>query len=347
MPVIHTALLSFGMSGQYFHAPFIQAHPGFRLAGAWERSRRLIQQHYPDARSYTSLEEVLADPAVDLVVVNTPNHTHHAFAKAALLAGKHVLVEKAFTCTVAEARELQTLAVSQGRILGVYHNRRYDSDFLTVQQVMASGVLGTVLEAELRFERFRLSRSAKLHKESPNPGAGLLKDLGPHLIDQACVLFGRPDAVFADIRTTRPGSEVDDWFDIRFYYGGLNLRLLSGMHMRFQQPGYILHGTAGSFVKSRADIQEQDLLAGKQPGSDGWGAEPETAWGTLFTGREGTVHEEKIPSLQGNYGLLYASLHKAIRDGKPLPVSATEGVLVMELIEAALRSHESRQVVTL
>ncbi len=341
MHVINTALLAYGMSGKYFHAPFLRAHPGFRLSGCWERSQQKITGDDPQAVSWPSLDVLLADPSIELVVVNTPNHTHFEYARAALLAGKHVLVEKAFTCTAAEAKTLMNLGRERGLQVAVYHNRRFDSDFMAVQQVLQSGRLGNLVEAELRFERFRPQPGPKLHKESPNPGAGLLKDLGPHLLDQACCLFGMPGAIAADLRCTRPGSQVDDWMDIRLYYEGVQVRLLSGMYMRFQQPAFVLHGTAGSFFKNRSDRQEADLVAGRKPGTPGWGEEPEPEWGTLYASTGGDIRTEKVPSPAGNYGLFYEKLYGAICHGTPLPVSAADGLRVMELIEAAQASYES------
>ena len=202
MKKIKTALLSFGMSGKVFHAPFLELHPGFDLVGAWERSRKLIQQDYSSVKSYVDFDNVLNDD-IDLVVVNTPVATHHEYAKAALLAGKHVIVEKAFTTNAAEAEELHYIAEEENLKLAVFQNRRWDSDFRTVQQIVEREILGEIVEAEIHFDRYNPDLSPKRHKETANPGAGVLKDLGSHIIDQAIVLFGFPDAVFADIRTTR------------------------------------------------------------------------------------------------------------------------------------------------
>lgn len=189
MSQIKTALLSFGMSGKVFHAPFISLHKGFQLTGAWERSKKEIEKAYPGVRSYSTLESVLADDSIQLVIVNTPTYTHYEYAKAALLAGKDVIVEKAFTTTVAEAMELKTIAEKKGVKIAVFQNRRWDSDFKTVQKIKKSGVLGNIVEAELRFERYKPIIGPKQHKETPGPGAGLLKDLGPHLIDQGNLSF--------------------------------------------------------------------------------------------------------------------------------------------------------------
>ncbi|HMG83404.1 MAG TPA: Gfo/Idh/MocA family oxidoreductase, partial [Ferruginibacter sp.] len=225
MQPIKTALLSFGMSGKVFHAPFIELHPGFQLAGAWERSTKIIQQIYPETKSYATFAEVLNDREVELVIVNTPTYTHYDYAKQALLAGKHIIVEKAFTTTVKEAEELKELSIQQNKTIGVYQNRRYDSDFKTVQKLIREGCVGDINEVEIHFDRFKPTLSPKKHKEIPGPGAGILKDLGAHIIDQALCLFGMPAAVFADIRITRPLSQVDDDINLLLYYPTFRVRL--------------------------------------------------------------------------------------------------------------------------
>ena len=214
MNQINTALCSYGMSGTVFHAPFISIHPGFNFYGVWERSKNLAQEKYPAVKVFRTYEEMLMDPAVELVVVNTPSYTHYDYAKQALVAGKNVIVEKPFTATVEQARELVSIAKENGLKLSVFQNRRWDSDFLTVKSVLDSGVLGDILEAEFHYDRYNLVLSPKAHKETPGPAVGGLYDLGPHLIDQALVLFGMPERVFADIMMTRPGSKVDDYFEI-------------------------------------------------------------------------------------------------------------------------------------
>lgn len=344
MTPIHTALLSFGMSGKVFHAPFIKAHPGFQLAGAWERSKHAIADAYPGARSYASLEELLADDTVELVVVNTPNYTHYDYAKKALLAGKHIVVEKPFTATVEEGEELIRIAKEQNRIISVYQNRRYDSDFKAVEQVVRQGWLGRIVEAELHYDRYRVELSPKLHKENPGPGAGALYDLGPHLIDQALQLFGRPDAVFADIRSLRPDSQVDDYFELLLYYPGLRVRLHCSYLVREPLPSYQLHGTDGSFIKERTDTQEVALLAGGVPGTPGWGVEPPGHGGLLHTERDGRTIREQLPDFTGNYGDYYETIYQTLRQGAPVAITAEQGLDVVRIIEAARLSHTDKCV---
>jgi len=345
MPPIKTALLSFGMSGKLFHAPFIQVHPGFQLAGAWERSKQIIQEFYPGVTSYPSLEALLADESVDLVIVNTPTGTHFQYAKQALLAGKNIIVEKAFTTNVAEAVELKNIAEKVNKKISVYQNRRWDSDFKTVKKIITEGWLGELVEAEIRFDRFKPELSPKPHKEIQGPGSGILKDLGSHIIDSAICLFGFPGAVFADIRITRPDSVVDDWFDILFYYEKLRVRLKGGVFVRESLPGFIIHGSKGSFLKNRTDVQETDLLAGKIPNTTDWGTEPVSEQGLLHTEREGNIIREKVQSLQGNYYDYYDGVYKALTENKPMPVTADDGINVMRIIESAIQSCNEKKVI--
>ena len=346
MSAINTALCSFGMSGKIFHAPFIQLNKGFNLYGVWERSKKTAAADYPAIKSFESLEAMLADDAIELVVVNTPNYTHYEFAKKALLAGKHVLVEKSFTVTVSEAEELIQLAKKQDKQLSVYQNRRYDSDFKTVQKIVSEGLLGKIVEAEFHFDRFNLSLSPKQHKETPNPGAGLLHDLGPHIIDQAVCLFGMPKSLFGYLRVQRPLSLVNDYFNADLFYPELTVRLKSGLIVKEPPAAYCLHGTHGSFVKQRADVQEDTLKKGLKPGASDWGKEAPDASGILNISRDGLTSRIVIPSLQGNYMEFYDALYKAIKDKEKLPVSAEDGLNVMRIIEAVRKSDHLGTIIS-
>ncbi|WP_321425936.1 Gfo/Idh/MocA family oxidoreductase [uncultured Bacteroides sp.] len=346
MKQINTALLSFGMSGRVFHAPFINLHKGFHLAGSWERSKKQIQEFYPGTHSYDSFEAILNDDSIDLVVVNTPVYSHFEYAAKALKAGKHVVVEKAFTSTVSEAEELKAIALEQNRQIAVFQNRRWDSDLRTVKQVIDSGVLGEINEMEIHFDRFNLNLSPKKHKEEPNPGAGIMRDLGPHVIDQALYLFGMPEAVFADLRVTRPDSTVEDCFDILLYYPSFRVRIKGGYIVKEALPAYIVHGTKGSFLKSRADVQEADLQKGLTPGAPDWGTEPEEEQGLINYDKDGTTTREKIKTLQGNYMEFYNGVYNSLTQNKPMPVTVDDGIRVMKIIEAAFQSSEARRAIT-
>jgi scyllo-inositol 2-dehydrogenase (NADP+) len=346
MKQINTALLSFGMSGRVFHAPFINLHKGFHLAGSWERSKKQIQEFYPGTHSYDSFEAILNDDSIDLVVVNTPVYSHFEYAAKALKAGKHAVVEKAFTSTVSEAEELKAIALEQNRQIAVFQNRRWDSDFSTVKQVIDSGVLGGINEMEIHFDRFNLQLSPKKHKEEPNPGAGIARDLGPHIIDQALYLFGMPEAVFADLRITRPDSAVEDYFDILLYYPSFRVRIKGGYIVKEVLPAYIIHGTKGSFLKSRADVQEADLQKGLTPDTPDWGTEPKSEEGLINYDVDGETIRKKIETLQGNYLEFYNGIYNSLTQNKPMPVTVDDGIRVMKIIEAAFQSSEARKVIT-
>ena len=334
---IKTALCSFGMSGRVFHAPFIHAHPGFELSAVWERDKSLAATIYPGIRTARSLDELFED--VELVVVNTPNYTHFDYARRALQAGKHVVVEKPFATTVYEAVTLAEQAHKHGVQLSVFQNRRYDSDYQTVKGVIASGVLGDIAEMEIHYDRYNEAISPKTHKETPGPGTGILYDLGPHLIDQALQLFGLPESIFADLRIQRPVSQVIDYMELLLYYNHFPVRLKAGYLVREPGPAYIAHGTKGSFLKRRSDVQEADLLAGRM--SDG--IEPESEWGLLHDA-EG---RRSVPSVKGNYGAYYDQLYKAIREGQPLPVTPEEGIDVMRVMQAAVLSAKEGRILPL
>lgn len=339
MKVIKTALLSYGMSGKVFHAPFLNFHPGFKLVGAWERSKKIINSDFPSVKSYNSLHELLSDD-IDLVIVNTPVDTHFAYANESLLAGKHVLVEKAFTTTAKQAASLLQLADAKKLKLSVFQNRRWDSDFKTVQHIINKKVLGEIIDAEIHFDRFRPELSPKLHKETDNPGAGILIDLGSHIIDQALCLFGFPKSVYASIRKTRDNSVVNDWFDLTLFYENLNVRLKASYLVREQLPAYIINGKKGSFIKNRADVQEDELKAGVNLANASWGKEPESDYGIVHTEIDGQIIRKKVESLPGNYYDFFDQLYYSITTNSALPVSAADGLNVMKIIDAALESSE-------
>ncbi|MFT5753797.1 MAG: scyllo-inositol 2-dehydrogenase (NADP+) [Flavobacterium sp.] len=346
MNKIRTALLSYGMSGKVFHAPFIELHPGFELIGAWERSKKLIQHNYSNAKSYSSIEELLADD-IDLVIVNTPVDTHFQYAEQVLNAGKHAIVEKAFTTSAKEAESLKKLADEKGLKLAVYQNRRWDSDFKTVKNILDKNMLGEIVEAEIRFDRFNPLLSAKKWKESTNAGAGILKDLGPHIIDQALCLFGYPNAIFADIRKLRENSLIDDNIDIILYYPGKRVRLHAGFFNKEQLPGFTLQGRKGSFLKYRADVQEDILKTGEKATLEDWGKEPKEKEGILNIISNGKTVRKTIPTLNGNYYDFFEGVYQSIINNTIEPVTADDGLKVMQIIEAAIESSNLKKVIDL
>jgi scyllo-inositol 2-dehydrogenase (NADP+) len=342
--LINTSLCSFGMSGQVFHAPFITTHAGFKLQGVWERTKNLAKEKYPGTKHYRSLEELLADDEVELVVVNTPSATHFDYAKKCLEAGKHVIVEKPFTANSKESAALIDLAGNKGLKLSVYQNRRYDSDYRIVKKILEEGWLGDIIDAEIRYDRYSPDLSYKIHKETPTPAVGCLYDLGSHLIDQAIQLFGMPQSVFADIRINRKNSKVDDYFNLILYYPTHPVTLRSSYFVREPFPGYAFHGRLGSFIKTKTDVQEIALQAGKIPGGDDWGIESEENDGLLHTEKEGRIIMKNIKPLPGNYGDYYEGIYQSLRNNRPVPVSGEDGMKVIQVIEAALLSNELKKV---
>jgi len=345
MHPINTALCSYGMSGHVFHAPFISTNPKFKLYGVFERTKNQAQERYANIKTFRSLESMLADDNIELIIVNTPNVTHYEFTKRAINSGKNVLVEKPFTPTVSEAEELIQLAKDKNVILSVYQNRRFDSDFKTVQKVLDDGLLGDIIEAEIHYDRYEPVLSYKVHKETPTAGVGSIYDLGSHLIDQALVLFGMPKAVFADLDSFRTNSQVGDYFDLKLFYSSHRVILKSSYFVRETLPGNIIHGTKGSFIKTKADVQEKELQSGKLPNSKGWGTELGKDKGLLHTEFEGKIVKEYISTLKGNYMEFYDGMYDAIRNNKQVPVSAEEGMNVIKIIEAALKSNQKRKVI--
>jgi scyllo-inositol 2-dehydrogenase (NADP+) len=345
MQPINTALLSFGMSGQVFHAPFLNVHSGFNMYGVWERTKNLAQEKYPSVKTFRSLDELLGDEQIELVVVNTPSVTHYEYAKKCLQANKNVIVEKPFTATVEQGEELIALAKQKGKLLSVYQNRRYDSDYKALKRVVDEKLLGQLIEAEFHYDRFTGQLSYKAHKETPTPGVGIVYDLGSHLIDQALTLFGIPQSVFADIDVVRPNSLVDDYFELLMFYPHFRVRIHSSLLVREQLPAYILNGTKGSFIKAKTDVQEVALQAGGVPNTPDWGNEPENEKGLLHTEKDGRVTREYVASGQGNYMEYYEGIYKALRLNEAPPVSAEEGLNVIRIITAAHESSREKKVV--
>ena len=322
VPPIRTALLAYGMSGKVFHAPFLTAHPGFELLAVAERTEQRMHLDYPTIRSYPSVAELLTDSNLELVVVNTPSSTHFELASQAMRAGKHVLLEKPVATSVAQLQELLALAKQTGRHLLAYQNRRWDSDFGAVARVVASGQLGQLLEAHLRFDRYKPALNTKKFKEEPGPGAGLLYDLGPHLIDQAISLFGQPLSCHKTLGYNRPTTQVDDFFSLQLRYAqGLNVWLTSSLLVAAPGPAYVLHGTLGSYQKGRADVQEAQLLTGMSPLAPEYGYERPGQEGRLTLSEpDGILTTTPDAAAPGNYLNLFEAVFQTIRQGRLYPI---------------------------
>lgn len=346
MEKIKTGLAAYGMSGQVFHAPFIFTHPHFELTAITERSKTLSKNRYPQAVITRSFEELIGRKDIELIVVNTPDETHFEYTRQALLAGKHVIVEKPFTTTVQQGKELIALAEEKGRMLSVYQNRRWDADFLTVQDILRKQLIGRPVEYESTFARFRNYIQPGTWKEE---SGGMTYNLGSHLIDQAICLFGMPEAVFADIAILRNAGMVDDYFAIHLLRPEkcpeIKITLKASYLMCEAEPRFVLHGTNGSYVKYGVDKQEALLKEGAMPNQPHWGEEYEEEWGILHTEKDGMFQREKYPSLAGNYGLFYENIYQHIRHRQPLQTDARDILNVIKVIEAARKSHLTQGVV--
>ena len=332
---IRVAVIGYGMAGRIFHTAVVKATPGMELACVVQRTGNDAAEHYPGIKLARSIEEMLADQSIDLAIVATPSHNHFEVAEQCLRAGKNVVIDKPFTLTSDEAARLIHLARERQLIVTAYQNRRWDSDFKTVKQVMASGALGRLVVYEAHYDRFRQEPRLKVWRENGGPGGGLLFDLGPHLIDQAISLFGDPEAITASVRIERQGAVVDDAFDIHLAYPGLTVWLRSTLTAYAPGPRFTLHGTDGTFIKSGLDTQEDALKAGATFDSPGFGYEPLEQRGTLY--RVG--HEpEVIETLPGDYRGYYASVRDALLGVAPLQVTPEQAWRTTRLIELARQS---------
>lgn len=332
---IRTGLLSYGMSGKLFHAPFVEAHPGFEFTAVVERSKKNAQARFPEIISYDSVDELLADPNIELVVVNTPNVTHLDFALKALEAGKHVLVEKPFTITSAEAKQVFDAGRTYNRCVLPYQNRRYDSDLASVKQIIDSGKLGRLVEFHFRYDRYRHHIGPKVQKETPIPGSGLMYDLAPHLLDAVISLFGIPEKWTKTLGHFRPHTQVDDYAQFHLIYPEeFQVFITMSLLVVEAQPALLLHGTRGTYVKDRADIQEKQLLQNMSPTNPAFGVELDGAEGILTTLSEaGEKKQERIISQKSSYLNLFEDAYQAIRAGKPFPISEEQIMQQLTILE--------------
>ena len=325
------------MSGRIFHAPFLHTNPGFQFKAVVERHEKKAAAVYPNVISYNSIDELLADDEIELIVVNTPNTTHFDFTMRALNAGKHVLLEKPAAATAAEGKQMYDLAKSKNLHLMLYQNRRYDSGFMLTRDVIESGRLGQLIEVHMRFDRYKAALGVKAFKEKKeNPANGLTYDLGPHLLDNIIALFGRPESFHKTTGIYREGSEVDDYFNYHLIYPNqLNVYLTSCLLVAEHLPGFVVHGTLGSFVKDRNDVQEAQLDKGMMPTDPGYGIEPEEGKGKLVTmsaGNQKTV--EWLTPPKGDYDGLFRAVHHTIRDNALFPITEEHIAWQLELLEA-------------
>jgi len=333
--MINVGVVGFGLAGKVFHAPFVRAVPGLKLV-AIARRNAAPDAAYPDVRFVSGVEQLLAIDEIQLVVVATPNDFHAPIARECLNAGRHVVIDKPFATSLQEAEELVTLARQRGRILTVFQNRRWDGDFKTVRKVLSSGALGRVVLYESHFDRFRPGLRGSWH-ERPQPGMGLLYDLAPHLVDQALVLFGKPEFVSADLRKERDGTLVNDAFDVVFHYSRMRAYLRATAIAAAPGPRFWICGTEGTFTKYGLDPQEDAMKQGGDPMAKGWGEEPEPQWGKLVT----ADNTQTVPTLAGDYRGFYENVRDAILGVSPLEVTSEQALEVMRALDLAERSSSA------
>ncbi|TCO09134.1 Gfo/Idh/MocA family oxidoreductase [Natronoflexus pectinivorans] len=336
-PII-TAIASYGMSGQVFHGPLLKINSGFRVKSIMQRSSNSALSVFPNAKIVRSFNDIINDKEIELVVVNTPDHLHFEQAKMALNAGKHVVVEKPFVQTTEQGEELIELAQKQGVLLSVFQNRRWDNSFLTVKRVLDEGLIGRLVEYEARYNRYR-TYIQDSWKEDGNLGTGILQNLGSHLIDQALVLFGKPESVSGNLHAMRDGSKVHDFFDLRLNYSGVSVTLKASYLVREEMPAYMLHGVNGSFIKYGLDPQEEALKNGHLPNEPAWGTDPQNLWGLLNSDVSGLHFRGNIETVAGNYSAYYDNLHQSIRFGSESAVKPQESLEGIRIIEEVLRMN--------
>lgn len=334
-PALRCALIGHGYVGQTFHAPLISSVDGLALSLVASGDAARVHARWPGVRVTSDYLAAATDPDIDLVVIATPNDSHYPLACAALLAGKHVVIDKPFTVALDEAQDLVTIAEQRGLLLSVFHNRRWDGDFLTLQAAVRSGALGDVREFISRFDRFAPVPRDRW-RERAGPGAGLWFDLGPHVVDQALCLFGAPRTVSAEMAALRDGAGgVVDWAQVVLGYEQRQVTLHVTRLAAWAAPRFEAHGTAGSWLCSGLDTQEDQLKAGMVPGAPGWGADPKPALQVIGTGP--AVEQPRLP---GDYRRYYAGIRDAIHGTGPNPVPAHEALEVMAVMDCALRSAE-------
>lgn len=354
---LRVALIGYGLAGSVFHAPLIQATPGMVVAavvtGAPERQQQ-IRHDLPGAEVFSDVEALWQQSSrYDLVVVAAPNRAHAALGIAALQAGLPVVIDKPLASSLAEGEHLLRVSKETGKMLSVFQNRRWDNDFLTVRRLLASGILGTVIRYESRYERYRLAPRANAWRErgDPQEGGGLLFDLGSHLIDQAMQLFGRPTQVYAEIDLRRPHVTVDDDTFVSLHFvNGVRAHLWMNVVSRLPAQRLRVSGLLGTYEKWGLDPQEEALRAGRRPGETDWGQEPRERWGRLSTdsaGEDGIHIDGQIETVAGAYQTYYSLLAEALRSGGKPPVDAADSLAVLRIIAAAQQSAREQRIIRL
>jgi predicted dehydrogenase len=354
MKCIQVGLIGFGFAGRIFHSNVIQAVEGLELAAIVQRTGSEAAAAFPHVRVLTSVEELLQDSSIQLVVVATPNATHLPIARQCLLAGRDVVIDKPFALSSAEAAELVQLARERGRLLSVYQNRRWDGDFLTVRKLLENEQLGRLVMFESHYDRFRQLPRLHAWREDGGPGGGVLFDLGAHVVDQALVLFGVPASVWASVRIEREGARVDDSFDLYLHYpashaqatpSGLSVWLRATCLARSPGARFTLNGTRGTLRKFGMDPQEAHLLAGDVFSSKPWGVEGPEHWGTLTLDEGGEAVSTPVPTEAGDYRGYYINIRDAMHGNAALAVTPLQAWRTMRVLEMAMESSRSGNAV--
>ncbi len=351
---VRVGVIGYGLAGRVFHAPFVSAVPGLALRAIVARHGDEAARAWPEATILRSAEEAIASPEIDLVVVATPNETHFDLAQRALLAGKHVVVDKPFAASAAQAKELETLAGERSLVVAPFHNRRWDGDFLTVRRLLADGVLGRLVSFESHFDRFRPIPREHTWKEQGGDANGLLMDLGPHMVDQTLALFGPPASLVASVRRDRDETAIDDAFDLWLGYDRMQVWLRSTILAAEASPRFLLHGTRGSYRKFGLDPQEPALVAGASVPPIGdprpWLPEDRSAWGELTVAADpaepGQLERTRVETAAGDYRGFYANVRDAILDGATLAVTPEDARRTLRLLELARESSRERERLT-
>lgn len=340
---IKTAIIGFGNAARIMHAPFLRSMPSlYQVDAVLERHRAESAFVFPHAEIMQTMEKVLTSD-VELIIITTPNDSHFNYAAAALNASRHVVVDKPFTIHSADARKLIELASNKNRVLTVYQNRRYSSDFKFVKDILSQNTLGEVHSYETHYHRYRAEAKPGAWREKAEEGAGILYDLGSHLIDQATILFGNPKAVYAETKLQRPHAKAVDWFEVHLDFGFTKATLKAGMLVKESGPRFEIHGTGGSLLKYGEDAQELALKAGKIPAGandNDWGRESDESYAVINTTVDGKPVRRVVKDFRGNFGAFYADLYNTIRDGAPLAVTPKQAFNTIRLIELAIESSE-------
>ena len=344
--MIRVGLIGFGMAGRVFHGPLISSVEGLELAAVLERSSNNAAQRYPRITTYRSLDDMLADSSLGLFVVATPSGTHFDLASQLLQAGKHIVVDKPMSIHSAQIAELIELAAANNCLLIPFHNRRWDSDFLTIQKLLHEHSIGRPVSLESRFDRWRPKPpSDRLWKEDPSTGGGVLLDLGTHIADQALYLFGLPESISADVVCERDWARANDSFQLRLRYPAFTVVLGANSLSMPPRPRFHIRGSKGNFWKWGLDPQEAALNLIVRIADPGWGREQPENWGTLNVDVEGGTVSRPVAPVLGDYRLFYAGVRDAILGKGAPPVAAIDAWRVARLLEWAVESSDQRREV--